>query len=213
MKINPKTIIIADDHPLILSGLRHELEKQDQFKVIDQASNGQNAWKLIQYHQPDLCIMDIQMPELSGLEVAQHIFENRIETSVILMTMYHDLGFLEKARKYDVKGYLLKDFVMDELHSCIRDVLQGSTYLSQTLETLQKEMEQEMKPLESLSRMEKKVFKLVGEGLSTKEISELLFISPKTAENHRYNISQKLQLKEKKTTLIEFSRSFFQPRL
>jgi len=203
-----RTIILADDHPLILSGLKHELGKDPSYKIVGEAQDGLIAMDLIIYHKPKLCILDVQMPKMTGLEVAKEMQNLQLGTSVILMTMMHDLSFLEQAKLYGVKGYLLKDSVMDEVHNCLEDVRLGKEYFSHSIETLQHEMDEKLRPLQSLSRMEKKIFRLVGEGMTTNKISKLLFISPKTVENHRYNISKKLNLSEKNTTLIKFSREF-----
>lgn len=206
--MNIRTIILADDHPLILSGLKYELGKDSTYKIIGEAQDGVTALELIKYHQPNLCILDVQMPKKTGLEVAKEIQKLKLKTSVVLMTMMHDISFLEQAKYFGVNGYLLKDSVMDEVHKCLEDVSLGKEYFSHSIDILQHEVNEKLRPIQSLSRMEKKIFRLVGEGLTTNKISKLLFISPKTVENHRYNISKKLNLSEKNTTLIKFSREF-----
>lgn len=208
MQNKPVSIVIADDHPLILSGLEKELERIGNIEIVGKYSNGEEAWEGLKNRQPDLAILDIQMPGLSGLEIAQEVFGKTLPTKLILLTMFYELSFFEKAKQLDVRGYLLKDVVLEELEPCFIQVMKGETYLSKSLEKIQKEMELKAGPIKSLTRMEKKVFQLIGEGLTSKKIAELLFISPRTVENHRYNICKKLDLDGDVNSLYKFALSF-----
>ncbi|MEZ5006982.1 MAG: response regulator transcription factor [Chitinophagales bacterium] len=207
---NHTTILIADDHPLIVSGLEKELVVHQNIQIIGQANDGIAAWQQIQSRKPNIAILDIQMPGMSGLEIAEEAYKNELPTSIILLTMFYELSFFEKAKQLNVKGYLLKDVVLDELMPCINAVVSGKTYLSKSLEKIQIENEAKLGPIKLLTRMEKKVFQLIGEGLTSKKIAELLFISPRTVENHRYNICKKLELEGDVNSLYRYAVSLKQ---
>lgn len=202
------TVFIADDHPLILSGLEKELHRLGDYEIIGSANDGQTAFDAIKNRPPQIAILDIQMPNKSGLEIAEAIQQNQWETKVILLTMFYELSFFEKAKQYDVQGYLLKDVVIEELEPCLNSVRQSQTYLSKSLDKIQTAIDEKMAPIKTLSRMEKKVFQLIGEGMTSKQIAELLFLSPRTIENHRYNICKKLELPGDVNSLYKFALNF-----
>ncbi len=200
--------IIADDHPLILMGLQQALSSITSIKVKVTCSDGQKAYDAIIDYKPDLAILDIQMPELNGLEIAERLSKEGNTTKIILLTMFHDLSFFEKAKQLNVKGYLLKDSMLDEIESCLQSILSGGDYLSKSMETLNAELESKLGILDKLSRMEKKVFQLIAEQKSSKEIAELLFLSPKTIDNHRYSICKKLDIGGGSNALLKFALEY-----
>lgn len=199
------SVVIADDHPLILMGLEQALSKIDKLSIRAKGNNGREAYDAIVNYKPDFALLDIQMPEMNGLEIAERLFKENSKTNLILLTMFHDLSLFEKAKQLNVKGYLLKDSMLDEIENCIESVIAGKSYLSKTMETLNTEIELKQGPLEDLTRMEKKVFQLIGEQKTTKEIAELLFLSPKTIENHRYNICKKLDISGGANALFKYA--------
>lgn len=198
-------VVIADDHPLILAGLANELEKIEWVMIVARETNGLDAIKSIDYHNPHLVILDVQMPGKTGLEIAQYIKENKIQTKVILLTMFHDLSFIEMARKVGVSGYLLKEYVGDEVRECIEAVASGGQYLSKSFEIISSEVQQQLDELSQLSRMERKIIRMISEGKTSEQIAELLFISPKTVENHRYNMAKKLNLESYNNSLVRYA--------
>lgn len=199
------TVVISDDHPLILSGLRSEIDRLDDYLVVDQLTDGAAALASIKYHKPDIAILDIQMPGLTGLQIAETLSTSGITTRIILLTMHRELSFIQAARRLDVAGYLLKDYVTAEVSDCLDTVASGGYYLSRAIKSIDDETESDASTLEALSRMERKVFRLIGESKTTDEIAKLLFLSPKTVENHRYRISKKLKLEGTKNSLMKFA--------
>ena len=200
--------IIADDHPLILMGLEQALAKIKNIHIAAKCNSGKEALEAIERYKPFFAILDIQMPELTGLEIAQHIQEQKLETKVVLLTMMHNLSLLEEAKQYDVSGYLLKDSMLKEIENCLSEIIEGRDYLGKSTDIISSEVAAKYGELESLTRMEKKIFKLIGEEKSSKEIAKLLFISPKTVSNHRYNICKKLKVGGEPNALLNYARTF-----
>ncbi|MEM6395931.1 MAG: response regulator transcription factor [Bacteroidota bacterium] len=199
-----KTIIIADDHPLILTGLRTQLESLEGYRVLDEAIDGESALRLIRFLKPDIAILDISMPKMNGLEVLQAVFKDRLDTSIIMLSMYKDAKLIEKTQEEGAKGYLLKDTMLEELNICLETVAGGSTYLSQSMLAAAKAELSRHPELAGLSTMERKVFDLIKEARTTKEIARSLKISEKTVDNHRYNIVKKLGLPGGKNAILKY---------
>lgn len=201
-----KTIIIADDHPITLSGIKVYIENLD-YLVLDTFQNGIDAYNGILKLNPDFVILDLNMPGMNGLEVLEKIRNVNKEIKIILYTMYHEKSFLTKAKELGVNGYLLKDFALEELATCLEKINDDEDWFSSKLEetvTVNKH-DTEMTKIMSLTPAERKILSLIGEDHNTKSISELLFISEKTVEKHRSNIIKKLGLPNEKNVLIRFA--------
>jgi len=196
-------ILIADDHPVVLYGTKIFLEKKG-FDVIMTCENGLEAYNQITAKTPDIAVLDMSMPGLSGMEILEKLTTQRLQTKIILQTMHNDLSLFTRAKELNVKGYLLKDFAMEELEKCIHEVMKGNTYFSTHLSqklTIQ-EHDDEDTSLQQLTFAERKILKLVAEQKSTKEIAALLFISEKTVETHRGHIIKKLNIPPGKNALL-----------
>ena len=196
-------IIIADDHPVVLFGTKVFLEKKG-FDVIMACENGLEAYNQIITKKPEIAVLDMSMPGLSGLEILEKLNTQKVPTKVILLTMHNDISLFNRTKELNAKGYLLKDFAMEELEKCIHDVMKGNTYFSSHLNqmlTIQQH-DQEDTSLENLTFAERKILKLVADQKSTKEIAALLFISEKTVETHRSHIIKKLNLPPGKNALL-----------
>lgn len=198
---NHITLVIADDHPLFRNGLRDAIGPQEQFSILAEAGDGESALNAIQSLQPQIAILDIQMPKMTGLEVAQKIHLENLPVSVIILTMFDDEDVFNKAIEYGVTGYILKESATLDIMYGIAKVAQGEYYISPRLAIPSQRKEQSpMQPnqqnigLNSLTPTEQRVLHLIAEKKSTREIAETLFISPRTVENHRANICRKLNL-------------------
>lgn len=210
MSLSPRpkhnyTVVIADDHPLTLMGLEQALGKISWLTVKAKGQNGQEAFEAISKWKPDFAILDIQMPEMNGLEIAERLSKEGTKTNIILLTMFRELSFFEKAKQLNVRGYLLKDSMLKEIENCLENILSGKDYLSKTMNTLYKEIEEKQGALKVLSRMEKNVFQLIGEQKTSKEIADLLYLSPRTIDNHRYNICKKLKIGGGSNALLKYA--------
>jgi DNA-binding NarL/FixJ family response regulator len=199
---NHTEIIIADDHPLFRSGLKHELLKHEFIKVISEACRGEEALTAIENLNPDIAILDIRMPEKSGLEILSILNEKpTVKTKIILLTMHRNKNYLFRAISLGVKGYLLKEDAVAEISKGVDTVIEGEHFISSSLSDVLlpgnkslKETEESIQAVASLTKMERQVLKLIAEWKTNNEIAEELFISPRTAGNHRSNISIKLNL-------------------
>lgn len=199
------SILIADDHPVVLLGTQTYLLSQG-YDVVSMCTNGLEACNQILARLPDIAMLDMSMPGLSGLDILERISQDKTagKVKVILLTMHNDLSLFNRARELGAKGYLLKDFAMDEMEKCLKEVRKGNTYFSRHLaQKLTIGNQGDTTPgLEQLTFAEKKILDLVSQQRSTKEIAALLFISEKTVETHRSHIIKKLNIPPGKNALL-----------
>ena len=193
---NEIKIVLVDDHKLLRDGLRNIIEKKSNMHIIGEASDGREAIKLASKLLPDVIIMDVAMPGLNGIEAAAQIVKKEPEIKIIGVSMHSGKQFIQGMFKAGAFGYLLKDGDADELIMAISTVIENKKYLSKDLN---QEFLTELNKRESikktlLSAREKEVLQLIAEGKSSKEIGEMLFLSPKTIDVHRNNIMRKIEL-------------------
>ncbi len=202
-------VLIADDHALVREGIAAFLKLCDDIEVIGEASDGIEAIKKAERLQPDVVIMDINMPKLGGLEATVEIKRISPETKILVLTQYDDREYISRFLKAGVSGYILKKAVGSDLISAIRAVSRGEIYLypsitSEVVATyLDKKMEME-DPYERLTDREKQVLRLIAEGYTHKEIADLLNLSVKTVIAHQSNISEKLGI-HSRAALIKYA--------
>ena len=195
-------IVIADDHPLLLKGLEDFLGEQNKYEVVASCDNGRSAYNTIVKENPELAILDIEMPLMTGVDVAQECQKNDVKTKIILITLYKERKFFDLARSYGVHGYLLKEFALAELNICIDQVLRGNPYLSQNIEKHFSISSETVTGLDELTRSEFKILKLIVDDLTSLQIADTLSISARTVEKHRANIIRKLGLEAKTNSLL-----------
>lgn len=190
------TILVADDHPILLKGLLQELEAHG-YTHLYSAVNGAEALDSIINEKPDLAILDIEMPLLTGFEVIKKATELAVHTKFIILTSHKEKGIIIKAKELNISGYLLKDEPFTEIDNCIQAVLKGDRYFSKTFDSIFNEsVAPELEKLKLLSPSERTIIRLVTLGKSSKEISERLSISQRTVEKHRANIINKLNIEK-----------------
>ena len=206
--MNKIRILIADDHPLFRMGVRQELESCPDFELVGETGNGNDALNLIIKLNPDVAILDFQMPGYNGLEVVSKLREKNIETQVILLTMHNEQKIFLKALDEGVKGYVLKDDAVLDIIDAVNNVVSGKTFISNSLSgvLVEKFNNHQMNDkigilINCLTVSEKKILSLVAELKSNNEIAEELFLSRRTIENHKVIISHKLQLESSKDLL------------
>lgn len=198
------SIIIADDHPLILKGLTEFLHEKN-YNVLDSAKDGRAALQLIKDLEPDIAILDIRMPFMTGLEIAKICNDENLSTKIILITFEKDGTTYKQAKALHIYGYLLKEFALVELENCINSVMNGKSYFSaELIEYL--ETEEAPEDLELLTPAEKKVLKLIAQNKTAKEIGKLLFVSDRTVEKHKSHIIKKLDLEPKGNSLALYAK-------
>jgi DNA-binding NarL/FixJ family response regulator len=197
---DPRSVVVADDHPLFRKGLVEVLRESGVLNVVGEAANGESALTLIETHAPDVAVLDIEMPRMGGLEVAGKVRDKGLGTAVVLLTMHRSRGMLERALQNGVRGYVIKDNAATDIVNCLHLVMAGGTYISPGIETGSvrpaplAEQAATAKGLARLTPAERRVLRLIAEGRTSPAIATSLGISPKTVEHHRSNICGKLEI-------------------
>ncbi len=204
-----KTLLIADDHPIFRKGLMDLLQHSFPKVKIIECHNGAEAIDGILKQKPDIAILDINMPEANGLDVCKHVIKEQSTTKIIILTMYQEKEMIKNAILSGAMGYILKDNAVDEIMDCVNTVANGENYIGSAmlpdnseLSIEDKKKQQLVEGLKALSQAELKTLKLVSQNKTSKEISELLFLSEKTVENYRSRICQKLELPPRNNSLV-----------
>ncbi|MDQ3062348.1 MAG: response regulator transcription factor [Acidobacteriota bacterium] len=194
-------IVMADDHPIVRQGLRQMIETDKNLSIVAEAGDGQTALELIEKHQPDVTVLDIDMPKMDGFAVVRELQKRRINVEIVFLTMHSEEEIFQAAMDLGVKGYVLKDSAVTDIVSSIKSVAANRPFLSPALSALllnrrrrAEEFEREQPGLHLLTPTEKRILKLIAEDKTSKQIGEELFISYRTVETHRANTSRKLDL-------------------
>ena len=201
-KIPKTTIILVDDHRVVIEGIKSALKELPEFEVIGEVTDGLEALKIAKSLKPDIMVLDISMPGLSGVEVVKEIKLTVPEIKIVIYTMHSAKEFVLDLFRTGISAYVLKDDPLSDLILSLKAVTGGATFFSTMTPNV---LLRHMKELEerdiiedaynSLSLREQEVFKYLAEGISIKNIAERLFISPRTVESHKYSIMEKLQAK------------------
>jgi DNA-binding NarL/FixJ family response regulator len=192
-------ILVVDDHVLIRTGVINLIKNESDISIIGEADSGEDAVKLADELKPDIILMDISMPGISGLEAAGRIKKKHSAIGIIILTIYKSEEYFIEATKIGVEGILHKDIGREELLSAIRKVKNGEKYIGQRFAQLladyyRKETTPDAKKV-IFTRREEEILKLLADGRSNHEIADILCISIRTVETHRSNLVQKLELK------------------
>ncbi len=194
-------IVIAEDHTILRQGLKSLLTQTDEFKVVGEAKDGLEAIRCVEKKEPDLLLVDLNMPRMDGISLIKDIKRRFPETKIVVLTMHKKEEYILEAFKSGIDGYCLKEDSHEELLTAIRSVLKDKFYVSPEISgrVLEGYLEgqktiKEKTSWDTLTQREREVLKMVGEGYQNKEIADYLCISVKTVEKHRANIMQKLDL-------------------
>ncbi|MBV6477630.1 MAG: Transcriptional regulatory protein DegU [Ignavibacteria bacterium] len=195
-------IVIADDHPIFRNGLRQVIEEDKNIEILAEAENGIKALDYIRQFNPDVILLDIDMPKKTGLEVLNELKDSGKEYKAIFLTVYADEDIFDEAMELGISGYVLKDSAVSDIIECINKVYEGHYYISPSVSNLlinrdqrQMKFKSEQTWQELLTKTEKQILAYIAGGHTSREISELTGSSFKTIENHRANISSKLNLR------------------
>jgi DNA-binding NarL/FixJ family response regulator len=198
---NEITIILADDHPIVRKGLREVIEEDKRLRVVAEANNGREAVEAVEKFSPQVTILDIDMPVLNGFETAREIKRRKLKTEIIFLTMHRDEDLFNEAIDLGAKGFVLKDSALIDIIECVKAVAASEHYASHALTKFLINRSRravgltERQPtVNDLTPTERRILKLIAENMTSKEIGEEIFISPRTVEKHRQNICQKLNL-------------------
>ena len=193
-------VILADDHTLVRAGIRALLEKLPQVEVIGEAEDGRAVLELVRRHRPNIVLMDIGMPGLNGLETTERLSKESPETRVIILSMHHNEEYVRRAISAGASGYLTKRAAASEIAFALSNVANGEFYFSRDLPAKTQEkslldgVAVRKSPLEQLTARQREVLQLIAEGRNTKEIADILGVSPKTVEYHRIKLMDALNL-------------------
>ena len=208
-------IIIADDHPVFLAGLKTVVDTEPDIEIVGQASDGDEALRMLEELRPDIAVLDIGMPKIDGVGLLTEVQQRRLPVQVIFMTMYRERKLYDKGMELGLRGYVLKDSASSDLIEAIRTVASCQKFVSPGLlqhftERQSKSGEMRMSA-EQLSASEIRILSLIAEYKTSREIADTLYISPRTVETHRTNICTKLGL-QGRHALMKYALSFFEDR-
>lgn len=197
--MGPIRIVIADDHMMVREGLKQLLELDGSIEVVGQASEGEKCLELVKQLQPDVVLLDINMPNMNGLQALQKMRLRNIKQKVLMLTIHNEVEYLLRAVELGANGYVLKDSESEVLKRAIQTIYKGETYIEPSLTP---EMKERLKKINSctsepLTKREIDVLKLIAEGLFNKEIAYRLSISEKTVKNHVSNIFKKIEVSDR----------------
>ena len=193
-------ILVADDHGIVRSGLRMLIDRQEGMRVVAEADDGVAAVEAAQREQPDVAVLDVAMPRMTGIQAAREIKAHCPDTSVLLLSMHDEERYLFDALKAGASGYVLKRAADEDLIEAVRSVAAGRPFLSAITQTaLVKEWVDQgaQEPRERLTPRELDVVKLIAEAYTNKQIAEILKVSEKTVESHRANVLAKLGMRDR----------------
>ena len=207
MTDRPIRVLVADDHTIVRTGIRHVLEGEPGFDVVGEASNGMEAFELATELHPDVVVLDISMPGESGLQIAARLGTVPSPPRVLILSMHDNAEYVLESVRAGAHGYLLKDTAATELRSAIRAVCRGESYFSPPVASrlsaaVRGEHETRVAPLEQLTGREREVLEGIARGRTNKEIAADLGISYRTVETHRESLMKKLQIR----TVAELTR-------
>lgn len=192
-------VVLIDDHTVVRKGIRVLLEQEPDIEVVAEAEDGLKGVDVCVEYEPDVVVLDMALPLLSGVEAARKIREKVPEAKILILSMYDDEEYILDSFKVGVSGYILKDVVVSDLVSAVQSVYRGSTFLSPSVSEKLRRQLQEGQPRggskqgpAKLTSRERQILKLIAEGYTSKQISEILKISFKTVQTHRAHIMEKL---------------------
>ncbi len=195
------SVVIADDHPLFRKGLRQSIEEDPSFTILGEAGDGATALRLIEERMPDVAVLDIDMPEMRGLQVARVVKEKNLFVAVIILTIYKEEDMFNEAMDAGVRGYVMKETAVIDLLEAMKAVAMGKYYFSPAIAGHLVDRSQRVKnlltqkpSLADLTPAEQRILKLIALNKTSKEIADELYISYRTVETHRTNIATKLNI-------------------
>lgn len=201
MAVSQIRIIITDDHALIREGLKQLLEFDGDITIVDDAANGEECIEKVVSYNPDILLLDINMPKMNGIEVLENIRDRGLNQKVIILTVHNEIEYMLKAMDLGVNGYILKDSSSSEIKRAIYAVMNGEIFIQKELvpvlnsKLLKRDIDKEK--INSLTNRELNILKMVSQGLSNKDLASALNISERTVKNHLSSLFKKINVKDR----------------
>lgn len=201
MAVNQISIMISDDHALIREGLKQLLEFDGDISVIEEAANGEECIDKVVRYNPDVLLLDINMPKMNGIEVLENIRDRGLNQKVIILTVHNEVEYMLKAMDLGVNGYILKDSCSREIKQAIYSVIKGEVFIQKELvpvlnsKLLKRDIDKEK--IKSLTNRELEILKLVSYGKSNKDLASDLNISERTVKNHLSSLFKKIDVEDR----------------
>ncbi len=204
-------VVIVDDHVMVREGIKQLLEMDGDIRIIGEASDGEEGIRVVEKTDPDVILLDVNMPKMNGLEMLQKMKDSGIRRKVLILTIHNEVEYLLKAIEIGVNGYVLKDSELAVLRKAIFSVYHGENYIQPSLAPLlMKRLDSRVdENEEGLTKREMEVLKLIAEGLYNKEIADKLSISEKTVKNHVSNIFRKINVSDRTQAAVYAIKSGF----
>ena len=203
------TIVVVDDHKIVREGLVRLLQEREDFTVVGEASDGEEAVQMVLDKQPDIVIMDIWMPRLSGIDATRRLGKRDCDSKILVLSMHESRTYVEEVLRAGASGYIVKNSAATDLIQAIDAVCGGASYLSpaitqQVVDAIARPGDTSPSGVAMLTDREREVLQLIAEGLSSKEIANMLGVSLKTVDSHRSNLMEKLDI-HKVSGLVRFA--------
>lgn len=200
MNVFEKQVLLVDDHSVVRNGVRQAIENVDNLRVVDEAIDGEQGWQMLKAVDPDILVLDISLPKLSGIELLYRIKADELPVKVLMFTMHKDEEYITACMEGGAAGYLLKDSSDQELITALQTIAGGRPYFSGLVtQVMVKKLTDKniIGPVskDALTRREKEILGYIVRGASNKEVSSKIFISVRTVDTHRTNIMRKLKVK------------------
>lgn len=192
-----KKILICEDHSIVVEGLRMLLQGNENYTIVAVTQHGEEVYNLIQEHQPDILLLDLNLPGIDGFKILEQVRKINQQIKVLILTMYHDAFLIDRAKELKVNAYLLKNVDNSELLQSLELVYEQEFYISSGVNTIQHNPELSRDSFSDkvkLTNREWEIIKLIVEGKSNQEIADILFVSPHTIMTHKKNIFKKLKI-------------------
>ncbi len=191
-------VILAEDHPVVRKGIKDILDSASDIEVVGEAGDGEEALRMVQEYQPDLLLLDMELPVLDGVELTEELNQGDNDVKILVLSSYSDRGYIQEMISLGVNGYLIKDEVPEYIIKAIRGVSQGEEgWVSREIAAVLGDLTKDDQEREELTPREVEVLELVVEGQTNREIGFNLDISEKTVEKHLHNVYQKLDVRSR----------------
>jgi len=199
--MNKIKVIIADDHPVMRSGVKSVLLNDPNIEILAEAKDGEEAYNSIIKFEPDVALIDVEMPKMTGLEIARRLSSEKFETKIVFLTMYKEEDMFNEAMDVGAFGYVLKENAVEDVLESVKVVAESKYYISPMISgylvsrlNKQKDLSSKTPSINNLTKTERIILKHISLEKTTQQIADELHVSYKTVENHRNNISKKLSL-------------------